>query len=36
VVSNSDQVTYALEVNQGWFARRGISSGTMIEGIPRK
>ena len=36
VVSNSDQVTYALEVNQGWFARRGISSGAMIEGIPRK
>ena len=36
VVSNSDQVAYALEVNQGWFVRRGISSGAMIEGIPRK
>jgi uncharacterized membrane protein (UPF0127 family) len=36
VFSNSDQVTYALEVNQGWFARHGLSSGAMIEGIPRK
>jgi uncharacterized protein len=36
VLSSSNQVTYALEVNQGWFARHGISSGAMIYGIPRK
>jgi len=34
--SNSDEVAYALEVNQGWFARHGVSSGTKIDGIPRK
>src|SRR5580692_12414182 len=27
VPSSSDQVAYALEVNQGWFVRHGISSG---------
>jgi uncharacterized membrane protein (UPF0127 family) len=36
VPSSSDQVSYALEVNQGWFARHGISSGAKIDGIPRK
>lgn len=36
VPSASEQVTYALEVNQGWFARHGISVGAKIEGIPRK
>lgn len=36
VLSKSDQVAYALEVNQGWFARHGISSGAVITGIPRK
>lgn len=36
VLSNSDRVAYALEVNQGWFARHRISSGAMIDGIPRK
>src|ERR1700722_16773032 len=36
VPSNSDEVAYALEVNQGWFARHGVSPGTKIEGIPRK
>jgi uncharacterized membrane protein (UPF0127 family) len=36
VPSNSDEVAYALEVNQGWFARHRVSSGTKIEGIPRK
>ena len=34
--SDSDKVAYALEVNQGWFARHGVSSGTKIDGIPRK
>jgi uncharacterized protein len=36
VPSSSDQVAYALEVNEGWFARHGISPGAKIEGIPRK
>jgi hypothetical protein len=36
VLSKSDQVAYALEVNQCWFARHGISSGAVITGIPRK
>ena len=26
---------YALEVNQGWFARRGAKPGTKVEGIER-
>ena len=36
VPSSSDQVAYALEVNQGWFDRHRISPGTKIEGIPQK
>jgi uncharacterized protein len=36
VPSRSDEVDYALEVNQGWFARHGITSGAKIDGIPRK
>jgi uncharacterized protein len=36
VPSGSDQVAYALEVNQGWFARHAISNGAKIDGIPRK
>ena len=36
VPSSSDHVAYALEVNQGWFVRHGISSGAKIDGIPRK
>lgn len=27
-------VLYALEMDKGWFARRGIKAGTKIEGIP--
>lgn len=27
-------VMYALEMDKGWFARRGIKAGTKIEGIP--
>jgi uncharacterized protein len=34
--SRSDEVDYALEVNQGWFTRHGITSGAKIDGIPRK
>ena len=36
VPSSSDQVAYALEVNQGWFDRHRIFPGTKIEGIPQK
>jgi uncharacterized membrane protein (UPF0127 family) len=28
-------VPYALEMNQGWFKKRGISSGTRIQGLER-
>ena len=27
---------YALEVNQGWFERWGISQGTQVSGIPER
>jgi len=36
VPSGSDQVAFALEVNQGWFGRHGISPGAQIDGMPRK
>jgi len=36
IPSRSDEVAYALEVNQGWFTRHGINSGAKIDGIPRK
>jgi uncharacterized membrane protein (UPF0127 family) len=26
---------YALEMNQGWFKKRGIAAGTHIDGIPQ-
>jgi len=28
-------VRYALEMNQGWFKKRGISPGTLIQGLER-
>jgi uncharacterized protein len=28
-------VRYALEMNQGWFKKRGISPGTAIQGLER-
>jgi uncharacterized membrane protein (UPF0127 family) len=28
-------VRYALEMNQGWFSKRGISPGTVIRGLER-
>lgn len=34
VPSQSDQILYALEMNQGWFAAHDIEPGTRIEGIP--
>jgi uncharacterized protein len=36
VPSSSDQIAYALEANQGWFAQHGISSGAKVGGIPRR
>jgi uncharacterized protein len=36
VPSSSDQIAYALEANQGWFAQHGISSGAHVDGIPRR
>lgn len=35
VRSAFDNVVYALEVNEGWFNRHGISPGTKITGLPR-
>ncbi len=34
VASKSDRIRYALEVNQGWFARHGIAPGTRVKGLP--
>ena len=31
----SRPVRYALEMNQGWFKKRGISPGTLIQGLER-
>jgi uncharacterized protein len=33
--SSSDDIVYALEVNQGWFHRHHIDPGVKVEGIPR-
>ena len=27
-------VRYVLEVNQGWFAKKGIKAGTKLQGAP--
>jgi uncharacterized protein len=32
---SAGEVKYALEVNQGWFARRGIRAGDRVEGLDR-
>ena len=32
----SSEVAFALEVNDGWFTRNGVSTGATISGIPRK
>jgi uncharacterized protein len=34
VPSTSDQIAFALEVNEGWFSRHGIITGTRIQGLP--
>ncbi len=31
-----DDALYAIEVNQGWFAKRGIGPGTVVKGLPRE
>jgi uncharacterized membrane protein (UPF0127 family) len=36
VPSASSEVAFALEVNDGWFTRNGISTGATVSGIPRK
>jgi uncharacterized protein len=36
VPSQSDQIVYALEVNNGWFDQHRIGPGTKVEGIPTK
>ena len=36
VASTSSEVAYALEVNEGWFTRNGVSAGAKISGILRK
>ena len=28
-------VRYALEMNQGWFSKKGLNAGNVISGIPR-
>jgi len=31
---SSKPVRYALEMNQGWFAKRGIKAGSKLRGAP--
>ncbi len=33
--SSDGSVTYALEMNQGWFAARGIHGGDHVSGLDR-
>lgn len=33
--SAGDDALYAIEANQGWFAKRGIGPGTVVKGLPR-
>jgi uncharacterized membrane protein (UPF0127 family) len=33
-VSSLAPATYAIEVNQGWFAERGIEAGATVKGLP--
>ena len=33
--SSAKPAKYALEMNQGWFAKRGIKAGTRIEGLAK-
>lgn len=34
--SAGDDALYAIETNQGWFAKRGIGPGTLVKGLPRE
>lgn len=34
--SAGDDALYAIEVNQGWFAKRGIGPGVVVKGLPRE
>jgi uncharacterized protein len=36
VASTSGEVTFALEVNEGWFMRNGVATGAKITGLPRR
>jgi uncharacterized protein len=36
VASTSNEVAFALEVNEGWFKRNGVSAGAKISGIRRE
>jgi uncharacterized membrane protein (UPF0127 family) len=31
----SKRLRYALEMSEGWFAKRGLKAGTVIKGIPK-
>lgn len=33
---SKEPVRYVLEMNQGWFAKRGIKAGTKLSGVPFK
>jgi len=35
VISKSDQVAYALEVNRDWFSSRGLKPGLKVKGLPK-
>ena len=35
VVSKSNQVAYALEVNRDWFTSRGLKLGLKVKGLPK-
>ncbi len=34
VISRARDVSYALEVHRGWFAKHGIRPGDVVEGLP--
>ena len=35
VISKSDHVAYALEVNRDWFSSRGLKPGLKVKGLPK-
>jgi uncharacterized membrane protein (UPF0127 family) len=36
ILSRSDRVAYALEVNQGWFERNHVPVGSKVEGLNKR